>query len=953
MVSTTPSQGSCRGTSTVACNLGNLATGASTTVSILVSVDSTTTGTITNTASVAGNETDPVTTNNTSTTTTTVQPAPDQPTTLSIADAAVDEGAGNAVLTISLDPPTTTAVTATYSTLDRKAKALDKGQKKRDGGQGDPKDGGGGGGSIPPKGKGGTLATIMILESCAPTGSSGVSGDYRATTTMATIQANQTSTTIQVPVIEDTLDELDETFRVALSTSSVGTLISSTAATATVVILDNDAPPSVAIEPAVSVPEGGPGATSTARAIVCLSAASGLPVKIDYDISNVDATAGVDYASEASGTLIIPAGNTTGTIRVVINGDDSIEPDETIIVTLSNATTTSTTTPLTITQTTTAVTIVNDDFLPELFAPSGLWVREGAQGTTTTTNVLVSLTHATIVDVSVQYATADVDATAGVDYVAVGGTLTIPAGHPSGVISVEIKGDSLVEGNEQFKVTLSNATTSLGAVTTTQPTTTVTIVDDDGPGADVPLMPGFNLIGIPVQSAGTTTLGEVAQQISSQGGEVSSILAWDEKSQTFKMWMSAATSTNNLVLEEGRGYFVRVARPPAGGAWRAKGPPATSSVPLDFELGYNLVSVPYADRPYDAPGLAQGVRASGGDISSVLSWRAAAQTFVAWVAANPRANPFDILPTAGYFVRATKQPPSPFVPGAPIVTFDPKDSSGVFNLNPFIRAEFDEEVTIVSATFGEVGGTQDDVTGLLFTQDQIRWIYAAQGLAAGKQYVFPVTAKDISGISGGPRSTTFTVLEDLLFEVPLGPGWNLISLPGSPEVPAINSVLTLSNDDVDEVITTAKTQGLADSMSCSPIGTVGPECLRAKRESGGPLTGSLQTVETGIAYWVHTTTFRPIKVDIALLSAGPQQLPPFISVYAPWDLVGVIDVTGSLRSGDSIPADSYFAGVNWSRALQYDTVAGQFVTLLPATGANLEVGRGYYVQFTNDGTLVP
>jgi uncharacterized repeat protein (TIGR01451 family) len=74
-VSASASQGSCTGTSTVTCTLGNLATGASATVT--VTVRPTAAGPLSNTASVQGNEPDPDTANNTDTETTTVTPAAD------------------------------------------------------------------------------------------------------------------------------------------------------------------------------------------------------------------------------------------------------------------------------------------------------------------------------------------------------------------------------------------------------------------------------------------------------------------------------------------------------------------------------------------------------------------------------------------------------------------------------------------------------------------------------------------------------------------------------------------------------------------------------------------------------------------------------------------------------------------------------------------------------------
>jgi uncharacterized repeat protein (TIGR01451 family) len=71
LVSATPSRGSCSGTTTVSCQLGIFPSGASATVDIVVHVSSTTSGTLTNTATVSAVTSDPNPSNNTATTTTT------------------------------------------------------------------------------------------------------------------------------------------------------------------------------------------------------------------------------------------------------------------------------------------------------------------------------------------------------------------------------------------------------------------------------------------------------------------------------------------------------------------------------------------------------------------------------------------------------------------------------------------------------------------------------------------------------------------------------------------------------------------------------------------------------------------------------------------------------------------------------------------------------------------
>ena len=77
LVSATPSRGSCSGTATVTCQLGIFPSGASATVDIVVHVLPTTSGALTNTATVSAATSDPNTSNNTATTTTNAVPTAD------------------------------------------------------------------------------------------------------------------------------------------------------------------------------------------------------------------------------------------------------------------------------------------------------------------------------------------------------------------------------------------------------------------------------------------------------------------------------------------------------------------------------------------------------------------------------------------------------------------------------------------------------------------------------------------------------------------------------------------------------------------------------------------------------------------------------------------------------------------------------------------------------------
>jgi hypothetical protein len=70
----------------------------------------------------------------------------------------------------------------------------------------------------------------------------------------------------------------------------------------------------------------------------------------------------------------------------------------------------------------------------------------------------VTLSAPSAQPVTVQYATANGTATAGSDYQAGSGTLTIRAGQTTGTITVPVNGDRLGEPDETFFVNLSGAT---------------------------------------------------------------------------------------------------------------------------------------------------------------------------------------------------------------------------------------------------------------------------------------------------------------------------------------------------------------------------------------------------------------------------------------------------------------------------------------------------------------
>ncbi len=92
--------------------------------------------------------------------------------------------------------------------------------------------------------------------------------------------------------------------------------------------------PVVSIANAASVVEGNSGTTPMTFAVT-LAPVSASTVTVNYAATGGTATSGVDYTTAGTGTLTFAPGVTTQNITVNVIGDTQVEPDETIIMTLS------------------------------------------------------------------------------------------------------------------------------------------------------------------------------------------------------------------------------------------------------------------------------------------------------------------------------------------------------------------------------------------------------------------------------------------------------------------------------------------------------------------------------------------------------------------------------------------------------------------------------------------
>jgi hypothetical protein len=271
-------------------------------------------------------------------------------------------------------------------------------------------------------------------------------GDYAATSGTLSFLPGDTSKTVDVTVYGDTKHEADETFTVDLS-GAVNATITDNQGLGT--ITNDDQVPDISVDDQTVAETNSP-TTTTMTFNVALSNPSDQTVTVDYTTNDGTATtADSDYAA-TSGTLTFTAGQTTKTVDVTVNGDDTHESDETFTLDLSNASNAN------ILDGSGLGTITNDDPVPDVSIDDQS-ITEGNAGTSTLT-FNVTLSHASGETVTVDYTTNDgTAATADSDYVAAAGTVTFDPGQTSKTVDVTVNGDTTNEADETFTVDLANA----------------------------------------------------------------------------------------------------------------------------------------------------------------------------------------------------------------------------------------------------------------------------------------------------------------------------------------------------------------------------------------------------------------------------------------------------------------------------------------------------------------
>ena len=338
----------------------------------------------------------------------------DSSSVLSIADASADEG-DSATFTVTLNPAVTAEVTVDYATS-------------------------------------------------VETGDTAAQADFTANNGTLTFDAGDTTKTFTVATLEDSVDEVDETFTVTLSSASGANLASD--ATATGTITDDD-------QSTLSIADAGADEGDDITFTVTLDPVSSRMEAVEYEtiVESGDTAVQADFA-ESYGTLDFAAGDSSKTFTVATTEDTDIERDETFTVFLGKVTGTAQTV-----DDMAIGTIRNDDQAVLGIADAG--ADEGDDITFT-----VTLNPAAIDEVTVGYATsvASGDTAVQADFTANSGTLTFAVGETAKTFTVATAEETTIEPDETFTVTLSNAS---GAILPADPTATGTIGDDDTPRVSI------------------------------------------------------------------------------------------------------------------------------------------------------------------------------------------------------------------------------------------------------------------------------------------------------------------------------------------------------------------------------------------------------------------------------------------------------------------------------------
>lgn len=360
------------------------------------------------------------------------------------------------------------------------------------------------------EGTGGTTGFVFQLTLSAPSGfpvtgslsttdGTAVSpGDFAALVLAPfTLPPGTTSTGVTVQVVADSSAEPAEVFLASLSLVA-GAAVADGEAQAS--ILDDDGAPQFAIDDVAGVEGTGP-ATALVFTVSRTTAAGSASVQLAT--ADGSAAAPADFVALSGVTVSFAAGQLTRQVEVEVVGDDLFEGNETFSAELSAPSA-----GYGLADSEGIGTILDDDDPPTL-AIDDVSAFEGTAGSTDF-EFTVSLSHPSAFAVAVDFATSDGSATAPDDYLESVGTIDFAPGETTGILTVTVLGDTLVEGEETFFVSLGNPQGA--AIADSQGLATVL----DGTGGSIVEIPALDPRGLVLFAAALAVAALL--RLATQGG---------------------------------------------------------------------------------------------------------------------------------------------------------------------------------------------------------------------------------------------------------------------------------------------------------------------------------------------------------------------------------------------------------------------------------------------------
>lgn len=310
---------------------------------------------------------------------------------------------------------------------------------------------------------GGTSLTDSTITATVVGGSATPSQDFTGPSSII-IPAGQTTGNFVLSILNDLVDEPNETIELRLNnpanSSASGTLI------AYVTIVDNDPAPSVNFAASSSSNAEAAGSVNVS---VSLSAPSSQNITIPFNVLPGTAFSPADFSVSAS-PLTILAGQTTANIAVTIVNDSLDEANESFSLSLSSPTN-----AVLGTTTSHSFTITDDDPLPAVSFTESSASRGEASGSYV---VNIQLSAISGRDVTVPILLGAGTASTPADFTLSPANVVIPAGSSGGSTTITIVNDTAVEANETV---ILNIGTPVNATANDPSQFTLTIVDNDIP----------------------------------------------------------------------------------------------------------------------------------------------------------------------------------------------------------------------------------------------------------------------------------------------------------------------------------------------------------------------------------------------------------------------------------------------------------------------------------------